>query len=714
MASFRPAFSTCTRWFAALILMLSAAQAAEWPKVNKAELAETSSKIEPGADAEYLLRETTMERFTFGQVDSNVIEDAENIEITKYYGIVGMQDKHYARLKIFTEKGAKAFSKLEIPHDIDAKISGLAARIIKPDGAITEVKQEDFKDEDVGRTTRKKTYAPQGLIPGSIVEYSYVESSKIPETWAPLYFQSKYPARRVVFKVAKLKPPPGGGETQYEIRTLAYNTSAQSFSQKGKHLVFEQANVPSIRNESFAPAPISTEMVIILYLQNNSSADAAQYWAGFGRKEGQRFRNAIAATPAISTTLDTIISATDSDDQKLTKIHDWCRNSIVNRGRLKLSKEERERLKPNNNVSEVLEAKSGTSSDINLLFGALASAAGFDVRLAALNNRKRIPFNRSLVEKSLMLPDRAIAVSRGADWRFFNPGATFLAAGLVLPQHGDTYILICDPNGTEQPARVEGPSADASVRMRKGDFTLGPGGTLEGDVTETYTGLVEYTMKNALHELGADEQATKIKRQIQRRIPSAEVSAITVANAASPAAPLSVNYHLRIPDYAQVSDKGLIFQPAVFLKGQKPLLRDGERKFPLVFPFRLTDRTEVHIKIPEGFAVETGPAPQGIDAVGLGSYDLTLRHNMVAGEIVDIRDRSYTGFTFKAASYAQVKAILDQMQRLNAFTMKLTREGSAPDGEPTPQLQAGATSQTQTDAAPSSADDEDAEMAMLL
>ncbi|MFT3783118.1 MAG: DUF3857 domain-containing protein [Nibricoccus sp.] len=700
--------------FAVLALLSSAARAVEWPKIDKAELAETASKIEPGADAEYLLRETTLDRFTYGQVDSNVVEGAGSIQITQYFDIKGMQDKHLIRVKVFTEKGVKAFSHLDVRYDDDAKITGLAARFIKPDGTVTEVKSEDFKDEEAGKNSKKKTCALQGLVPGSIIEYCYTESSLKAEPWAPLHFQKQYPTRRVVFKVLKVVPPPTRGAQKLELRTIAYNTSAESFTEKGKALIFEQTNVPSIRIEPLAPAPISTEMVIIVYLQDEDAVEGSLYWASLAKKEGHQFGKAIAKTPVISATLASIIADSDSDDQKLTKIHDWCRSSLVNRNRLNLTKEERAKLKLNKNISDVLDAKSGTSKEINLAFGALAKAAGFEVRLAAINNRTRAPFNKNLVEKDLMLPDRAIAVSQRGGWRFFNPGATFLPAGMVLPQHGDTYILICDPNGTEQPTRIPGPSADESVRERKGAFTLSSAGVLEGDVTETYTGLLDYTMKSAFHDHSADEQATQIRRQVQRRLPTAAVTNIVITDAANPVAPLSVTYHLRIPNYAKASDKHLVLQPAVFLKGQKPLLRDNTRKFPLVLPFRMTERNEVRIKIPDGYTVDMAPTPQGIDAEGLGRYDLAVRHNSETGEIVDTRERAYTGITYNPSSYTKVKAVLDQMDRLNSFTIGFVRDETAPaTAQPTTQEQPEVSSQKPKTGSPSNAGDE-SDIDMLL
>jgi hypothetical protein len=59
-------------------------------------------------------------------------------------------------VKIFTERGREKYSKFDIPFTKGMKIKELAARVIKPDGSVTEIKKEDIFDREIVKASGLK------------------------------------------------------------------------------------------------------------------------------------------------------------------------------------------------------------------------------------------------------------------------------------------------------------------------------------------------------------------------------------------------------------------------------------------------------------------------------------------------------------------------------------------------------------------------------
>src|SRR6185369_11845293 len=93
----------------------------DWRPVDPAELALKTSSVEKDADAEALFWEVRLD-------DSQLDE---------------FSLKHYIRIKVFTERGKESQSRVDLPFIGSARIKDIAARVIKPDGSILELKKDD-------------------------------------------------------------------------------------------------------------------------------------------------------------------------------------------------------------------------------------------------------------------------------------------------------------------------------------------------------------------------------------------------------------------------------------------------------------------------------------------------------------------------------------------------------------------------------------------
>src|ERR1700741_3950640 len=96
----------------------------DWKPIDPAQLALKNSTVEKEADAEGLFWEVRIDDNPEGDLIFN----------------------HYLRVKVFTERGRESQSKVDLIFGkisgAEIKISDIAARTIKPDGSIVELKKE--------------------------------------------------------------------------------------------------------------------------------------------------------------------------------------------------------------------------------------------------------------------------------------------------------------------------------------------------------------------------------------------------------------------------------------------------------------------------------------------------------------------------------------------------------------------------------------------
>ena len=79
---------------------------------------------------------------------------------------------HYIRLKVFDEKGKEKVSTIDIEFGPKVGIQNIAARTIKPDGSIVEMKGNAVYERDLVRVkftaAKTKLHAPEQVRPGNV------------------------------------------------------------------------------------------------------------------------------------------------------------------------------------------------------------------------------------------------------------------------------------------------------------------------------------------------------------------------------------------------------------------------------------------------------------------------------------------------------------------------------------------------------------------
>lgn len=628
---------------------LAAAPAPKWSPPDPAELASTQPVVDPDAGAEILLREVTMDSADF---DEALV-------------------KTYVRVKVYSARGVERLSKIELPFTKQVPITRIAARTIHPDGRIVELDRKEVFEREVLRAdsirVKVKSFAPPALVPGAIVEYTYTEEPGFALAFFPLWFQTDLPAREVRFHIHTIETPLLG------LRALLFNCPDQSFeADRDGFRHFRLTNVAAISDEPFSPPALTVRPTVLVYYTFPFDIPQRIYWHATSSLLETTAEKKLGPTRRLKALLATLNRPGESAQDSVVRYYDYCRTKLVNfeTDSAKLTPKQRRKLPRNDDIDDTLKHGGGTSYDINLLFAALARSTGLVTRLAWVGDRQQMFFSPRVTEV-FALPRLVVAVRLGADWSYFDPAGRYLPPGQLDWNNTDTHVLLGDPDH-RAPEPLPGAPAEFSQRKRSGKFQLQPDGTLDGEVTVTYTGLWETEMKRLLGDQSPEERAATLRQDIQACLPQAELSAAIVENADDPLSPLRVAFHLRIPDFAERTGSRLFFQPAVFQKGAKPMFDQADRKQDVVLRYRSTSKDDITITLPPEFSLEDASAPPSLTLGQAGSYRVTLGRTKPS-TVVYRRELVLNGIQFPRTSYPMLKKAFDEILVRDGHTLTLRR-----------------------------------------
>src|ERR1700754_2469951 len=204
----------------------------DWKPVDPAELSLKTPTVEKDADAEGLFWEV--------RIDDNPDGD--------------LIFTHYLRVKVFTDRGRESQSKIDLPFGNlsgrEIQIKDIAARTIKPDGSIVDLKKEDIFERTIvkvsGLKVKARSFAMPAVEPGCIIEYRWREVRVDTDAdYVRLEFQRDIPVQRIQYLV---KPMPYV-DASFNSITL-HGTSPAWTKEKNGFYSTTMTNMPALHAES--------------------------------------------------------------------------------------------------------------------------------------------------------------------------------------------------------------------------------------------------------------------------------------------------------------------------------------------------------------------------------------------------------------------------------------------------------------------------------
>ena len=645
MNPFTVRYSLLSVIFLTLICLSTAvAQDKDWRPVTADDLAAKSATVEPDADAEAIFWEV--------RIDDSSIDD--------------LSMKHYVRVKIFTERGREKYSKFDIPFTKGLKIKDLAARVIKTDGSIVEIKKDDIFEREIikanGIKIKAKSFAIPNIEPGVIVEYRYKEVfSDAGAAGRRIEFQRDIPVRNLAYYYK-----PYEGEPRYK----SFNLTGLNFvkDQKG-YYVASKTNVPAFKQEPYMPPD---DMVIPWMRLSNGRFS---FWGMMGKLELAKFLKKDGGDMKKAST--EITSGASTDEQKLQKLYEFCQTQIANTTfDPTITDEMRTKLPETNSLKDVLKRKSASAGYIDMLFGSLAIALGMDARIAYIGDRSKMFTTVKNFDEEFLHPG-AIAIKINGTWKFFNPGSKFLPMGKLVWYEEDSAAELVGEKDFEW---VQTPASDHtfSNTKRTGKFTLQEDGTLEGDVSIEMNGqpAISYRIENY------DEAPAKLEQllidDVKRQINAAEVSAVSIQNLNDTTKPLIQQYKIKIPNYAQKTGKRLFLQPGYFEYGNPAVFSSSDRKYDIFFRYPWSENDKMEIVYPKNYALDNAESPGMVaDSSKIGLDNITIGFDATRSTLFYDRKFYFGGggnVLFKAQVYQPLKTLFDGFHKADSHTVTLKQK----------------------------------------
>src|SRR5256714_1039535 len=421
----------------------------EWKPIDPAHLALKTSTVEKDADAEGLFWEVRIDDNPEGDLIFN----------------------HYIRVKVFTDHGRESQSKIDLLYGklfgSEIKIKDIAARTIKPDGSIVELKKEDIFERTVvkasGLKYKAKSFAMRAVEPGCIIEYRWREVRVNSDAnYVRLQFQRDIPVQRVQYLIKPMSYP---GATFHSI-TL-HGQSSPWVKEKGGFYSTTMTDVPAVHEESRMPPENQVKTWMLVYYQRTTSEkpDLEKYWLDVAKTFYEETKSLMKPNDEVKQLAASLTADAKGDDEKLQRLFEFCRTKIknVNNDASGLTSEQRAKIKNNKAPSDTLKRGTGTGIDIDLLFASLANASGLDARIVLAPDRGDLFFDKS-VANSYFIDPQNIAVNVGGTWKFFNPGFNYIPFGMLRWQEEGQPSLITDP---KQPVWMMSPMSPPQKSLVK-------------------------------------------------------------------------------------------------------------------------------------------------------------------------------------------------------------------------------------------------------
>jgi hypothetical protein len=632
--------------------------AAKWDPIDRAELALTTPSVEKNADAEALLW------------DVQVSDEAVFGRLQTVYA-------HHLRIKIYTDRGREAQSRVDLAMDGSGSIENVEGRSVRRDGTFTEIKKSDVFERDLVKSGGFKVRTTSFVLPavetGGIVEYRWRElhDNHLSQNLR-LPLSRDIPVQMVKYRIAPLD----ANAIDMGMRARPFHANSTLKVGEEHHLTtVSMANVPASVEEPHAPPAWDTRPWMLIYYGSQLSPRAPdQFWLEFSKEVAAGRKKSTEPTPEIERATASLALGDTPLDKKLAALVTFCRTKIARVDVDTATAAERKDFDGNKSPTAALAAGRGTADDVIGLFVAMARAAGLDARLALLPSRDDVPFNGAWMLPQLMKAT-VVAVRDGDHWRFLDPANDHAPNGHLSWTQELQPALIADEHALVTATTTASPP-EWSQRSRMATLHLSGDGTLEGDVTAEYTGHSGMMFKEQEDHLAPAERETKLKGELSGRLPGVELSDVRVDNVADPDKPYANRYHIKVPGFAQRTGSRLFIQPSVFQKGIPPEFPAAGRRYPIFFCCAWKDVDRVRIELPAGYQLESPDAPVPIALEPFGGYQMKLARTPDGRWIEMTREFFFGGgsrLLFPVEGYAPIKRFFDEVAKADGHTLTLRK-----------------------------------------
>lgn len=540
------------------------------------------------------------------------------------------------------------------------------------DGKVEDekVRNRDMFTEQVNDEWAVRKFAFPNVKEGSIIEYSYTETitqfTEVP-SW---YFQEEVPVLWSEYSAAipeyyKFKRSTQGAvPLQYEEKELydkidRYNVE---FTTHKYHWIAK--NVPAFKEEPFMPAP--DEFISQVYFELSTIdfpwetvKNYTQTWSAINKTllDITSFGGFINQQRAVRDEVAQITGDAEAEMEKLLVTYTYLQNTVNWNGIRDIYATERPK--------KILENKSGSAADINLLLVLMLREAGIQsnpVILSTTDHGIVNPGNPNISEFNYTIASAVV------DDRYILLDATdkYLPAGMLPARCLNGNGRLINETGGMNMSLLNN---EKSVKMIMADLTMDTDGNMSGTVSTKYSSLAAASFRKDVNENGFD----KYIEDFENSHHNWEVQNFEVENLENIYDDVTQKLTVNISNESETTSDLIFFTPMLMEQIEENPFKAQERSYPIDFVFPREEMVMLKLTLPEGYVVDEVPENMQI---ALPDNDCVYGFTVSAfGNVVQMTSKMQINRTFHSPeNYATLRNFFEQVVSKQAGQIVLKKE----------------------------------------
>ena len=418
------------------------------------------------------------------------------------------------------------------------------------------------------------------------------------------------------------------GRQRFSIRTESVNNtisgyvpgSTNDYEARNTTYRWVAKDVPAFISEPYMTTANDYVSLVNFELESVNWPDQPiKYVRGTWRKVNEQFNQSeffgqkLKSSAFLKKELETIISETDSEQDKIAKIYSFVRSKVQWNGQ--------KAKYLNTNLKKPLDDGSGSSAEINLLLVALLKKAGLSTDAVLISTRDHGRIKQHLAVSS-QFNYVICKVQFGDSYALLDATEPFLPIN-ALPERclNNLGYVISDTN----PGWVKIPSSFKKKTTIGGALTINEDGEIIGSFTYKYFGYNSLSQRKSYFRKGEEDFLSDKKSSS-----TWDITDIELENMEDLSKPFVISYDAQIDDDAESLGNIIYLNPMLSDKYEKNPFTLEKREYPIDFSCPIEELYYITFTLPEGYELESQIKPFAVslpERAGRFTYNITLNGN---------------------------------------------------------------------------------------
>jgi hypothetical protein len=524
-----------------------------------------------------------------------------------------------------------------------------------------ELDDDAIFDEKSGENWRQIKFTLPALTPGCVIEYRYTVRSTNAWYMPDWTFQTSEPTLWSEFKVKS--PPVFGyasvsmGYEQFYIKTL--ETTKETFTAGGVLQVmpislqrFVVKDAPAIRDEPYITTldDYRTRITFQLAVVNWPGEMPRRILESWDKvleelNDHPKLGKQLSGFGGIRKQAEAITATITDPMKKMEAVYDFVRRTIV--------WNERRRAFVTSDLDDVLESKTGSSGDVNLLLTLMLRHAGITANPVLLSTRSngKIQTLYPIVTQF----DYVICKAEVGKREFLLDATDRYRPFSLLPQRAlnHTGFLMTDKKYEWIPIEPSAKGKYATSVVA----SLGEDGSMKAQVQMGY---YEFSASRERNRMAGKKQDEYVKSLLKTETSGITVDSFAVNDKDSVGATFLVEAKISSPTYGQVLNEFIYLNPMIVDRSSENPFKLEKRTSPVDFAYPFSGTHAANITLPKGYTLKDPPKDVNIRLpFNGGSYS---RMMTVEENILQMRERfDLSQVVFEPRDYPVLRKFYEQI-----------------------------------------------------